>query len=113
MYPPVPPRTLREAGAVSGQPQHSLEHGRRELAGERVLLARVEAAENRVGTDSRLGAVSESRLRPRAMPVRGEREKRPVPGEGPEGDDHASAIERRQLPCEVRDAPVALLGRGT
>src|SRR5438552_2690405 len=40
-------------------PEDFLEHSGRELARERVLLARVEAAEEDIWTDARLGAVAE------------------------------------------------------
>ena len=42
-------------------PEHVVDHGRRQSTRERVLLARMEAAQQRVATDDRLRAVAEDR----------------------------------------------------
>jgi hypothetical protein len=88
--------------AISGgkcAPQHGFDHRRRQLAGERVLLARVKAAEQREAATVRLGAVPELRERSRGDHV---------PGELAEADDHAHLGQQRELAVEPGAAVVAL-----
>jgi putative Mg2+ transporter-C (MgtC) family protein len=100
-----PPRTRTErlAARELARPRpHAVEHRRCELAGERVLLARMEAAEHRVRADRRLGEVGEARPRPRAVAEPGEGAERAVPRERAEADDDAGVVEKAELACQVR-----------
>ncbi len=87
-----------------------VEHRGRELAGERVLLTRVEAPEEGHRTDPELGAMSEPRPRLDHVPRRRQGAERPVPCEGTERDDHAELAERRDLPFQEGKASVVLYG---
>ena len=84
-----------------------------ELAGERVLLRDVVAAEQRVGADLGLGAVAEARLRARRrMAERAQRAQRAVPGERRRARRAPGArSSSAQLLDQVGQAGVALVGR--
>src|SRR5437764_13101087 len=87
----LPGRSLSLYPGFARQPtrlfEDRFEHPGRELAREGVLLARVEAAQEHVGSDARLGAVAELRFRLHAMSVLRKRLQRTVPRERPERDD--------------------------
>src|SRR5690349_19557513 len=78
-----------QAGELARAGEDRLEHRLGELAGERVLLARVVAAEQRVRADPCLRAVTEPRLRRRRrVPQRGEAPERRVPADRAQWEDH-------------------------
>src|SRR5690242_14151000 len=91
--------------------QDLVEHLGGELAGEGVLLARMERAEQTVGTERRLGGVPEPRTWPwRRVPERRQRPEDPVPRERAERHDRPQLGEGADLSLEVRQAPVSLFG---
>ena len=95
-------------------PQHGVHHRRRQLAGERVLLARVKAAEQRPRLAVGDHAVPELRLRPRDRRAaeRGAQPQRALPREAAEAEDdvHLSAAARpraRATPRSSRAPPAS------
>src|SRR5205823_14504708 len=93
----LPGRSLSLYPGFARQPtrlfEDRFEHSGRELPRERVLLARVEAAEEHVGSDARLGAVAELRFRLHAVAVLPERLQRAVPRERSQRHDPAQSFE--------------------
>ena len=99
-------------GSFARPPQDVVEHLGRQLAGEGVLLARVERSDQHVRADLHLRAVAEPRARSRDR-VSGARD-RPqdaVPREGPERHDRAELCQRFELSHQERQASIALVGR--
>src|SRR4029453_11592427 len=66
----------RSAGELDRAFEHRVEHLRRQLAGEGVLLARVVRAQQHEGPHRPLGRVAEPTPRPRRMPERRQRTER-------------------------------------
>src|SRR5438128_8739708 len=86
---PLPPF----AGQPDGAPDDGVEHLGGQLAGERVLLAGVEGADQRVRTDDGLLPVAEGRARPSAeLAKRRQGPEGTVPGEGTERQDHSNHV---------------------
>src|SRR5512140_1052028 len=99
--------SLRDVGPdareTAGTLEDGLEHRLREAAGERVLLARVVRAQQRVPADRRLSAVGEPRLGAgRLVAERRQGLERGLPADGTERDDHAEVGEQLDLADEVR-----------
>src|SRR5512132_3153102 len=91
--------------------QHVVEHRRRQLPRERVLLARVEASEDPIGADGRFHPMTEPRSRTRrAVAETGDRAQRAIPGERSQRNDHAYTGEGAELSLQEREAAIALLG---
>ena len=81
------------------RPKTSSSIVRRELAGERVLLARVEAAEEHVRPDLRLGAVPEPRARPRdRAPAPPSARRTPSQANAPSATIDAEPVEQPRAP---------------
>ena len=72
------PGTRTRSSQLAGAREHGIDHLLGELARERVLLARVKAAEERVRADRHLRAVAELRLGPRHLEA-GAAQRRPAP----------------------------------
>src|SRR4029453_4213168 len=111
VWPPSP-----GAGEPPCTLEHGIEHLLGQLASEGVLLTRVKAAEQRPlpppGVERGLRAVCESRTGARRLPSEpGQGQEGPGPGERAERHDHRCQAKQTQLPDQVRQAVVALLGR--
>src|SRR6187549_1769191 len=86
-------------GSAHRRAKDLVEHLEGELARERVQLAGVEAADETVRTDARLGAMAEPRPRARrGVSERGERPEDPVPSEGAERKEGPELAKRGDLP---------------
>src|SRR5215210_546640 len=103
------PRTWRrsEGGELAGSAEDGVEHGFRQLAGEGVLLADVEAADD----PSAVAEVDLDAVREGRPGTDAEDAAQALVREGPEGDHHAG-VEQGQLALEVRAAGVALVDCG-
>src|SRR5260370_7339 len=100
-------------GEPPGLREHRAQHGARQLPGERVLLARVEAPEqdDAVSRHQRPGAVAESRQRTRQPePQLASRAEIGVPADLAERDHHPDPGEQRQLLEQERPAVRGLGG---
>src|SRR5882757_9838668 len=94
---------LARLGELLRAGEDGVGHRLGELAGEGVLLARVEAAEQGpAAAQLRLGAVAEARLWARGGDAdRPRRAQEPVPAERAERDDDAGSVEQVELPLQV------------
>ena len=102
---------IRRENALARPREHRVEHRLGQPAGERVLLADVVAAEQRVGPRPRRRAVAEpGRGSPSWPSSRGAQH--PVPCECAERDDRAQLVSALELAVEERQAAVALAGDG-
>src|SRR5713101_1632818 len=100
-------------GEPPGLREHRAQHGARQLPGERVLLARVEAPEqdDAVSRHERPGAVAEARQRTwQPEPQLASRAEIGVPADLAERDHHPDPGEQRQLLEEERPAVRGLGG---
>src|SRR5262245_60612228 len=84
--------------------EHLVEHRRCEPPGERVLLARVVAADEPPWSDRGLGAMSEAGLRGGTGAEGGQRAEGAVPCPAAEAHDHACSIEDGDLGLEEGEA---------
>src|SRR5262245_25109246 len=91
---PRAPREGVSASDVERAFEHGVEHRRRQLAGERVLLTGVERAQQDMGPDVRFGAVREPGPWPGPEAAFGQDPQRAIPAERPQRDDRAEALER-------------------
>src|SRR2546423_14645378 len=100
-----------EAGGPSGAPKDGVEHLRRELPRERVLLAWMETADERVRADRGFRTVPEARLRPDGVAGRGERLQGAGPGARPQRDHDPDLVEGFELASQGPKAVIALRRR--
>jgi hypothetical protein len=88
-------------GGPPGEPRRALEHldhhRLRQPAGEGVLLAGVEAADQSVAPDLRLGGMTERRPRPDGLPHTRQRLQHALPGDGAQADDDPQPFERGEF----------------
>src|SRR5205807_3601492 len=97
--------TRQRDGAVDDLVEHPLV----ELAGEGVLLARMERTEQRVRTDLDCGAVREHRTGTPCPVTQGrQRAQRPVPRERPQRNQDANAVQQLDLADQEGQAIVPL-----
>ena len=89
--------------------EHGVDHRRRELPCESVLLARVIAAEQRPALSCPFASMAEARAWARRRgPGKGMEPQGGVPGEGPQADNDAEVLEQRELGGRPREAAIEL-----